>query len=79
MSAAHNDSLSKEMETMAVENIGVAIKDSSWDPDFFKRVEDDKLAKMGYKQQMERNWNLIQSCGISLSAMVSISAYSEFD
>jgi hypothetical protein len=62
------------MEATAFEVDVAATTPLTWDPDFFKKIEDDKIINLGYKQQFDRNLNLWQSFGISLSVMVSISA-----
>jgi hypothetical protein len=63
------------MEPMAIEAAVVPLA-STWDPDFFKKTEDEQLTDMGYEQQFVRSWDLLHSFGISLSVVVCIRSIS---
>jgi hypothetical protein len=45
--------------------------DTSWDVNYFQKLDEDHLADLGYKQQLMRNLGLVHSFGITFSALVS--------
>jgi hypothetical protein len=38
-------------------------------------ADESRLATLGYKQELERDWNIMQNFGVSFSIIVSLPLY----